>query len=196
MLKRIYIILTFPLVVPSLITFLICKNKDLIIEDMRRTYHNIGKDYKSNIEALSFLMLLYERSWRNVFYYRCGKIKYILKMLLWENNTLHIGTKKIEGGLFVQHGDATYISAKSIGKNCYINQCVTIGYTNKTDAPIIMNNVEIKAGAKVSGNITVGNNVIIGANAVVVKDIPDNCTVVGVPAHIIKKNGEKINIPL
>lgn len=69
-------------------------------------------------------------------------------------------------------------------------------YTNKTDAPTILDNVSIKAGAKVLGKITIGNNVIIGANAVVVKDVPDNCTVVGVPAYIIKKEGKRVNIKL
>lgn len=53
-----------------------------------------------------------------------------------------------------------------------------------------------KAGAKVLGKITIGNNVIIGANAVVVKDVPDNCTIVGVPAYIIKKEGKRVNIKL
>lgn len=163
---------------------------------MHRAYFLISKKYSSDLKALIYLMLLHEKSFRNVFYSRLGKIRYLLKLILWENNTCHISSKNIGGGLFIQHGDATYISPKSIGKNCYVNQCVTIGYTNKTDAPIILDNVEIKAGAKVLGNIIVGNNVIIGANAVVVKSVPDNCTVVGIPAYIIKKDGERVNIKL
>jgi serine O-acetyltransferase len=54
--------------------------------------------------------------------------------------------------------------------------------------PIIGDNVEICAGARILGLVRIGNNVIIGANAVVVKDVPDNCVVAGVPARIIKNN--------
>ncbi len=104
---------------------------------------------------------------------------------------MYITTKTIGPGLFFLHGFSTIVSAKSIGNNCWINQQVTIGYTTPDGAPVIGDNVRIYAGAKVLGDITVGNNVIIGANAVVVKDVPENCTVVGVPAYIIKKNGVK-----
>ena len=56
------------------------------------------------------------------------------------------------------------------------------------EVPIIGDNVEICAGARILGPVRIGNNVIIGANAVVVKDVPDNCIVAGVPAHIIKED--------
>lgn len=196
MLRKIYAGFCFPLLIPSLIAFALSKNKSLIIEDLHRSYYLLGKEYKSSLQAFIFMMLLSEKAFRNVFYKRVGTCKYFLKVLLPENKSLHVGTPNIGGGLFVHHGDATYISAKSIGRNCYVNQCVTIGYTNKHDAPIILDNVSIKAGAKVLGAITVGNNVIIGANAVVVKDVPDNCTVVGVPAYIIKKDGKKVCMKL
>ncbi|MGO4574247.1 serine O-acetyltransferase [Microvirga sp. 2TAF3] len=106
--------------------------------------------------------------------------------------TLFIRTEDIGPGLFIQHGFSTIIAAKSIGSNCWINQQVTIGYSNETDAPVIGNNVRITAGAKVIGNVTVGDNVIIGANAVVVKDVPANCTVVGIPAYIVRRDGKKV----
>lgn len=77
-----------------------------------------------------------------------------------------------------------------IGENCTIFQQVTIGQDENGNAPIIGDNCYIGTGAKIIGNITIGNNVKIGANAVVVKDVPSNCTVVGVPGKIIKK--EKI----
>ena len=111
-------------------------------------------------------------------------------------SNLYIVTKSIKGGLFLHHAFSTIVSAKSIGRNCWINQQVTIGYTSPDGAPVIKDNVRIYAGAKVLGDITVGNNVIIGANAVVVKDVPDNCTVVGVPAYIIKRDGQKVRQPL
>ena len=107
--------------------------------------------------------------------------------------TLYILTDKIGKGLFIQHGFATIIAAKSIGDNCWINQQVTIGFSNKTASPEINDNVTINAGAKVIGGVRVGKNSIIGANAVVVKNVPDNCTVVGVPAQIIRRNGIRVN---
>ena len=57
-------------------------------------------------------------------------------------------------------------------------------------------NVTVSCGACILGNITIGNNVNVGANCVVMKNVPDNCTVAGNPALIIRKDGEKVNIPL
>lgn len=107
-------------------------------------------------------------------------------------NTLFITTDSIGEGLFIQHGFATVIAARSIGKNCWINQQVTIGFSNESDCPVLKDNVTVNAGAKVIGGITIGNNSQIGANAVVVKNVPDNCVVVGIPAYIIKRNGVKV----
>jgi serine O-acetyltransferase len=107
-------------------------------------------------------------------------------------STLFICTNTIGKGLFIQHGFATIIAAESIGENCWINQQVTIGYANKNETPILGDNVTVCAGAKIIGKVTIGSNAVIGANAVVVKDVPANCTVVGVPAYIIKKDGLKV----
>lgn len=78
-----------------------------------------------------------------------------------------------------------------IGENCTIFHQVTIGQNEQKQAPIIGDNCYIGTGAKIIGGVTIGDNVKIGANAVVVKDVPSNCTVVGVPGTIIKK-GEDI----
>lgn len=99
---------------------------------------------------------------------------------------LYIHCRDIGGGLFIEHGFSTIITCRHIGDNCYINQQVTIGYSDEIHSPYIGNNVEIKAGAKVIGNVHIGDDVIIGANAVVVKDVPAHSIVVGVPAKIIK----------
>ena len=92
----------------------------------------------------------------------------------------------IKGGLMFEHGFSTIIFCQSMGHNCCINQQVTVG-TGRGGAPIIGNNVRIYSGAKVIGNITVGDGSVIGANAVVTRDVPPHTMVAGVPAKIIKK---------
>jgi serine O-acetyltransferase len=87
-----------------------------------------------------------------------------------------------------QHGIVIHGNAK-IGHDCIIRQGVTIG--NKSvehplDAPSIGHHVNIGAGAKILGKVTIGNYVDIGANAVVTKDIPDGAVAVGIPAKVIK----------
>lgn len=91
---------------------------------------------------------------------------------------------KIGKNLFIDHGMGVVIGETAeVGDNCTIYQGVTLGGTGKDHNkrhPTLGDNVVVGAGAKVLGNITVGNNVKIGANSVVLKDIPDDCTVVGV----------------
>ncbi len=74
-----------------------------------------------------------------------------------------------------------------IGSNCTIGTNVTIGgKSGSKNVPVIGNDVFIATGAKILGDLKIGNNCVIGANAVVVKDVPDNCVVAGIPAKIIK----------
>ena len=129
------------------------------------------------------------KEFRNLFYYRIGYLHHLIEWIFPRMTNLYITTPRsdVDSGLIIQHGFATIISAKQIGKNCKIYQQVTIGYDHTLQAPIIGDKVEICCGAKVIGGVTIGNNVIIGANAVVIKDVPNNCIVAGVPAKIIKK---------
>ena len=59
--------------------------------------------------------------------------------------------------------------------------------------PTLCNNVMISAGAKIIGDVTIGDNSIVGASSVVLKDVPPNCTVVGVPGKIVKENGIRVD---
>lgn len=101
-------------------------------------------------------------------------------------DTLYLETPEIGGGLFIHHGFATMVAAKSIGENCWINQQVTIGYGKGEDPPVIGNDVMITCGAKVLGRITVGDGAVIGANAVVIRDVEPGAVMGGVPAKRIR----------
>jgi serine O-acetyltransferase len=108
---------------------------------------------------------------------------------------IHPGAK-IGRGLFIDHGSGVVIGETAeIGDNCLIYQGVTLGGTGKEKHkrhPTLGNNVMVGAGARVLGPFKVGDNVKIAANAVVLEAIPDNCTAVGVPAKIVRRNGERI----
>ncbi len=193
--KIIKFIITSPIWALCLVAVYLSKNKKIIWSDLKRysEYHN---GIWSRSKTLILRLLFSEKAYRNVFYYRINPIvASCLRFFLNENQTLHITTRDIGEGLLVVHGDSTYINASSIGKNLYVNQCVTIGVIG-TSAPKIGNDVRIATGSIVIGGITIGNNVTIGAGSVVVKNIPDNCTVVGNPAKIVKLNNNKVNIPL
>ena len=138
-----------------------------------------------------------QRVFRNLFYYRMGEyVSVFIKWLLPPEPTLHIWCPMIGEGAHFEHNYATYLNAESIGRNFYCLQNVTIGNNSRGQRPTIGDHVSIYTGATVFGNIRVGDNATIGAGSVVFKDVPDNCTVVGNPAVIVRKNGEKVRIEL
>ncbi len=90
--------------------------------------------------------------------------------------------------LFGYNGLGIVIHPRAIiGNNCIISQNVSIGGRGGNSVPRIGNNVLLGAGCKILGNIRIGNDAKIGANSVVLKDIPDGATAVGIPARVIKK---------
>jgi serine O-acetyltransferase len=112
---------------------------------------------------------------------------------------IHPGAK-IGKRLFIDHGMGVVIGETAIiGDDVLLYQGVTLGGTGLQKGkrhPTIGNNVVVGTGAQVLGNITVGDNSYIGANAVVIKDVPPNSTVVGVPGRITKQDGKKLDISL
>jgi serine O-acetyltransferase len=100
--------------------------------------------------------------------------------------------------LFIDHGLGVVIGETAIvGDDVTLYQGVTLGGTGKEHGkrhPTIEDDVVIGGGAKVLGNITVGRNCRIGAGSVVLRNVPENSTVVGVPGHIIFRNGERVVI--
>lgn len=108
---------------------------------------------------------------------------------------IHPGAK-IGKGLFIDHGMGVVIGETTeIGDNCTIYQGATLGGTGKDKGkrhPTIGNNVLIGAGAKVLGPFRVGDNSKIAANAVVLREVPPNSTVVGVPARVVVKDNKRV----
>lgn len=108
---------------------------------------------------------------------------------------IHPGAR-IGEGVFIDHGAGVVIGETAeVGNNVTIYQGVTLGGTGKDKGkrhPTIGNNVVISSGAKVLGPFKVGDNSKIGAGAVVLKEVPANCTVVGVPGRIVKKDNTQI----
>ena len=98
------------------------------------------------------------------------------------------------GGFFIDHGMGVVIGETTVvGKNATIYQGVTLGGTGQDRGkrhPTLGDNVIVGAGAKVLGNIQIGSGVRIGAGSVVVQSVPDNCTVVGVPGEVVRRDGK------
>jgi serine O-acetyltransferase len=162
------------------------RNDDKFIKDLKRWKEICHLD---GTKTTVLAQLLWDKKeFRNLFIYRNSHRRiYRYWIALWYRpmETLYIETPEIGGGLYIQHGFATMIAAKSIGENCWINQQVTVGYTSK-GCPVIGNDVMITCGAKVLGDITVGDGAVIGANAVVVKDVEAGAVMGGVPAVRLK----------
>lgn len=108
---------------------------------------------------------------------------------------IHPGAK-IGKGLFIDHGSGVIIGETAeLGDNVTLYQGVTLGGTGKEQGkrhPTLKDNVMVSAGAKVLGSFTIGENSKIGAGSVVLKEVPPNCTVVGVPGRIVKRDDVKI----
>ncbi len=109
---------------------------------------------------------------------------------------IHPGAQ-IGEGVFIDHGAGVVIGETSvIGNNVLIYQGVTLGGTGKDKGkrhPTVCDGVMISAGAKILGPFTVGEHAKIGAGSIVLKEVPANATVVGVPGRVVKINGERVD---
>ncbi len=168
---------------------------------MAKSNHNIFQDWainKSNIKGRLVLMAFRVAHWATL-----NKLLFILLLpysvlyRLWVEWFLciEIPFKTTLGkNTRLYHGHATVINDGCIiGNNCVIRHCTTIG--NKqinentfSSCPIIGNNVDIGANVCIIGPVKIGNNVTIGAGSVIVKDIPNDCVVVGNPSRVIKNH--------
>jgi len=174
-------------------------------------YGDIKAAQKKDPAAKSFLeILLLYHGLHALVHYRIAHIFYKMRLyflarLISQVSRFMTGIEihpgaKIGRRFFIDHGMGVVIGETAIiGDDVLLYQGVTLGGTGLEKGkrhPTIGNNVVIGGGAKVLGNITVGDNSYIGANAVVIKDVPPNSTVVGVPGRITKQDGKAIDISL
>lgn len=180
--KKIVVLLRYALILPW-----VCWKDEAFRMDLDR-WQKIHHLTGSRSVVLAELLWT-KQEFRNLFLYR-NRFRRVyrtwVKMIYRPMNTLYIESKEIGGGLYIQHGFATMIAAESIGTNCWINQQVTIGFNGHGRPPIIGNDVMITCGAKVLGSITVGDHSVIGANAVVIRDVEQDAVMGGIPAKRIK----------
>ena len=131
----------------------------------------------------------------------CHNLKFLARTIsqwsrFWTGIEIHPGAK-IGRRLVIDHGMGIVIGETAeIGDDCLLYHGVTLGGTGKDQGkrhPTIGNNVLVSTGAKVLGPFKVGDGARIAANAVVLKEIPENATAVGVPARVVRIAGEKTN---
>lgn len=105
--------------------------------------------------------------------------------------------QKIGPGFIIHNFSSIHIDAATVGENFTVNQGVSVGPDwTQQGRPVLGNNVFLGSGAKVLGNITLGDNVVVAANALVIRSVPDNCTVAGVPARVISRDGNSSYLQL
>jgi serine O-acetyltransferase len=182
--------------IPHIVLVISLNNDDLFISDIVRwTELGFSRTPRSRWDLIKLFVryMTYRPEFRNVFYLRHQNKTKPFRWLCPELSTLQIVSPDIGPGLFIQHGLSTLISAERIGANCWINQQVTIGYGND-HRPSIGDNVRIHAGAKLIGNVKVGNNVIVGPNTVVLSDVPSDVSVLGVPARRILRGSGSASV--
>ena len=190
--KRLFAVINYLRTLPVYLSVLCSKQKDLIKADIAR-WNEIDQVNFGLFESLNWYMT-YKKEFRNLIQHRLknplrtpiAMIHFIIARILWKPlETLYIYTPEIGGGLYIQHGFSTIITAKKIGENCRIYQQVTIGY-RQGFCPVLEDNVSVTCGAKVLGDVTMHSGSIAAAGAVVLKDVPENAIVGGVPARIIR----------
>lgn len=178
--------------------------KILIVSDLKRLQYK--KTWWGGVKYLIF-----NASFRITFYFRIGsylkakhnlffKFLYAIVFLIHKHNQYLTGIQLAFGthigpGISFGHFSCIVInSSVVIGKNCTIFQGVTLGSVRgiKGGVPHLGDNVIIFPGAKIIGHVIIGNNVVIGANAVVTHDIPNNSIVAGIPAKVISNNAEDV----
>ncbi|ADF37972.1 serine O-acetyltransferase [Priestia megaterium] len=173
-----------------------------MIKDKKDYYYYLQEDMKAhNVSKWNIRMnyqnptLRFQRLLRKLEYYKncrkdfIGKIYFLILKFPFHRQSIDLGftiPMNVFGpGLSIAHYGSIVINTNvKVGKNCRIHSATNIG-EGKGKTPILGDNIYIAPGVKIFGGITIGNNVSIGANAVVNKSFPDNVVIAGIPAKII-----------
>lgn len=171
---------------PHILVFLFSKEKEAIVADVYARREGSKKGWVV-LYDLSFLLLT-NRYFRTLFYHRTrGVSSKVLRIFYPKHSSFTIDRFTVIGpGLQLAHPYSTILNAEKIGAGVYVNHLVTVGEKNG-QRPIIEDHVQLHAGCIVIGGITISKNAIIGAGAVVTKNVPENAIAVGNPARIIQK---------
>jgi serine O-acetyltransferase len=177
-------------VLPLLWTYRLTDQQEVVDADTQRWADLLWVSDRSRMLAR---LLFAFPEFRSVYYHRlaagnpAGSLAGRLAAHVWKAIPgLDLSGTPIGPGLFISHGQSTILSAERIGANLQVHQGVTIGWDyHSARRPIIGDDVFIGAGAKILGAVTVGDGARVGANAVVVCDVPAGATAVGVPARIV-----------
>jgi serine O-acetyltransferase len=139
-------------------------------------------------------LLAKKPEFRSLTYFRLGSagpvgkiLSAVLGVVYRPQTALYIDCPDVGPGLFLEHAFSTIVTAERIGRDCWINQQVTIGRGTGGGRPTLGDGVYVRAGAKVIGAVTLGTRSHVGANAVVTKDVAQDTVVVGIPARPLRR---------
>ena len=172
-----------------------------LIEDIR-AYKRNDPAARSVVEVLLLYNGLHATIWYRVAHWFYNHKCYFIARWISQTTKMFTGIEihpaaKIGRRLVIDHGTGIVIGATAeIGDDCLLYQGVTLGGTGKDKGkrhPTLGNNIMVGAGAKVLGPFKVGDNARIAANSVVLREVPENATVVGVPGRVVKISGEKLD---
>ena len=186
-------LLLLPLMIPHILCYWFSTNKRIVDEDIV-AWGKYRKNVDSSHMLSSFINLMVgQKDFRAQFYLRIGKMRVLLRLLLPDIKCYSFEGCEIGGGWVLMHGFGVVLNGGAIiGKNCTMYHGVTIGTIDMKTSPQIGDDVYIGAGAKILGDVIVGNRAKIGAGAIVVEDVLDDSTVVGPKAFVVKGQDGKI----
>lgn len=187
--------LAYILFLPHIILYKKSNKKEIINKDIERWCIELGKDSNNILRALVEL-LLFEKQFRNIYYYRTQIHSNMIRSLCPPEPYIRIADdcEGIEGGaIYYEHAWNMRMGVNHIGYGCTFRQLSTLGVKSKNrhkERPWIGNNVDFGVNVTCIGNVHIGDNAIIAAGSVVVKDVPANAIVAGNPAKVIKYRDE------
>ena len=191
MILRLKLLLAYVLYAIHICYYKISNQRLKIDADIKRWCQELNITGYSTTASLLYL-LIHCPQFRNLFYFRVSPRFNFVKKFCPPCSQLQIATYDFEiegGGLYFEHAHATHVNAKYIGYGCLVRNLTTIGVKSRErndEKPTIGRNVDFGVGVLCIGNIHLGDNAIIAAGSVVVKDVPSNAIVAGNPAKVIK----------